>query len=53
MSGTVEILRTHTDATRGVASTFYPEGMRVIGYGRLPMSDQSLRKAFLGGPLCL
>ena len=25
----------------------YPAGMRVTGYGRLPISGQSLRKAFL------
>ena len=26
----------------------YPEGMRVTGYGRLPISGQSLHQAFLG-----
>jgi hypothetical protein len=49
MSGTVEILfRTHTDATRGVANALIPKGCELIGYGRLPISDQSLNKAFLG-----
>ncbi len=48
VSGTVEILfRTHTDASRGVPSTFYPEGMRIDRIWRLPISGQSLRKAFL------
>ena len=48
VSGTVEILfPTHTDASRGVASILYPVGMQVTGYGRLPISGQSLDKAFL------
>jgi hypothetical protein len=48
VSGTVEILfRTHTDAPRGV-TMFIPKGCELTGYGRLPISGQSLRQAFLG-----
>ncbi len=48
VSGTVEILfRTHTDAPRGCNKYLNPGGMQVTGYGRLPISGQSLLKAFL------
>ncbi len=43
VAGTVEILsRPHTDAPRRCNNYVYPEGMQVTGYGRLPISGQSL-----------
>jgi hypothetical protein len=48
LSGTVEILfRRHTDAPRGCSKHLYPAGMQVTGYGRLPISGQSLHMTFL------